>query len=519
MHKKTWQIYLVAIACLLLRSPQNALTPRLWAEDAIFLMQAVGSPFLSLLWPDQGYLHVYQRIAALLAQEVPVACVPVFFALAWLLAFLASVTVINQCLRRLGLTHATALLTVALITLQPSTTEAFFTLTNAQWWTGVALIFYICTPWDKALSRLELSVALLCCLTGPFSVLMLPVLALRAVLLRDYRSHRSFYLVVVLGAAVQIAFLLFFPRSIGAAAMDRDPQHWLYAAGVFLTFSHLAGGGLLWLVLAWESARLYPARHDAATRERWRVTLLLGLSIILAVAGGYLAAKDRPQLLSPLGYWSRYFITPYTLLFLMAMYVCRPLPRCLATLAMIMLCAEALAAPAAVDAKRENLQWEAYLRLARQLDGVMIPINPLQGRWHLQGNALFPGVRNPPAGFRVDLASVKTGITTSHIDHGFMTITPGKAAAQLQFDIGGQCRNDRYLGVVANVYRTMGGFTALHWSSGGVFSEQNSLLGFYSANWVDMKFAFARAPGDINDTLENASESILDRIQVYCLGS
>ena len=90
-------------------------------------------------------------------------------------------------------------LAVAFIALQPHDGEVFFSITNSQWVLGLALALYIGLP-EPDPGWVEVGALAIACVTGPFAVMLLPILLLQAALRRDFHSRWKTYLVVGVGA-------------------------------------------------------------------------------------------------------------------------------------------------------------------------------------------------------------------------------------------------------------------------------------------------------------------------------
>lgn len=212
-------------ALLLLRSPGILLHAQFWAEDGtLFFQEAFNRGFLkTILQPASGYLHTFPRLVAGLSLLLPLELAPLVFNLA---AF--AVQLLPACYllsRRLCCVipsffarAAAALLCIAV----PASFETHANLTNAHWHLALAAVcILVAAPAVGTAARaLETLAVLLFSVTGPFSILFLPLVAPR--LLRAGRgapADRSLTIAVVIagGAAVQAAFALTSAR-VGAGA-------------------------------------------------------------------------------------------------------------------------------------------------------------------------------------------------------------------------------------------------------------------------------------------------------------
>ena len=168
-------VFGVTIALLFARAPDALRVPQFWAEDAvIFWSQQYERGFLaSLLVPSAGYLHIMPRVIAALADWLPYPMHPAAFiagaavATGWTAATIAGLA--------LPLPLA-ALLGVAVVLAAP-TGETFTNPTNVQWIMAPALPLIAATapPAGRLARANQLAFVALSGLSGPFSILMIPI--------------------------------------------------------------------------------------------------------------------------------------------------------------------------------------------------------------------------------------------------------------------------------------------------------------------------------------------------------
>ena len=199
-----WVQLLVALgACtliLLLQRPDRFLRPQFWAEDgAVFFREAHLLGIASLVTPYNGYFHTAPRLVALAAEHLVAA------RFAPLLYFLASLTVIWLVvvllhLPRLGLRWP--ILPSMTLVAAPVLGEVYLNLTNVLWILLLAQILLLALPepGSRRGQVAEVAVHLLCALTGPFVIFLLPVFFLRWYVLRS--GYALLLLVVALVSAV-----------------------------------------------------------------------------------------------------------------------------------------------------------------------------------------------------------------------------------------------------------------------------------------------------------------------------
>ena len=239
-------------ALLLLRHPASLLHPQFWAEDGtLFYRDAFNRGFMAtVLEPAMGYLHTFPRLVAGVSLLLPMELAPLVFNLAAFAAQLAPALYLLSP-RMAGLIPsawgrlAAALLCVAV----PASFETHVNLTNAHWHlalTGVCIL--AAAPAAGAAARaLETFGVLLFSLTGPFSILFLPLVAprlLRAVTGAAPRDRGlTLAALIAAGAAVQGAIALTSAR-VGAGASQfgyLPPRELMTVVSMHSTFNALLG--------------------------------------------------------------------------------------------------------------------------------------------------------------------------------------------------------------------------------------------------------------------------------------
>jgi hypothetical protein len=207
-----------AIALVALRKSDSLKHPQFWAEDGgVFFLGAEldahhgwGDVFV----PYEGYFHLLPRLLAIAGHAVALVHVPAFYAWSALAVTGLTAWVIQSPRVRLPGAAWAALALGAV----PHTGEVYLNLCNLQWITALALFAVVIA--DDAVTRLQrwgdIGVLVVTGLTGPFIVLALPLLAVRAWL--RPRGWSRVLLGVALGcAAVQAVALMNRPVKSDAA--------------------------------------------------------------------------------------------------------------------------------------------------------------------------------------------------------------------------------------------------------------------------------------------------------------
>jgi len=366
----------VILACVLPFLRMGAeFEPRdfLWAEDGnVFLKSALTEGVNSIFSPYAGYLHVYQRLIALIAAQADLFWTPTLFLLGWSAAAMVLFMSAWAYLRRMDIKPAIALATCSIIYLQPHSGEVFFNLTNVQWLTGPSLALLALSNFAGPIRLLSIVYISAAALTGPFAIILTPILAWRAWIFKRIRTEDC---LVAVGASVQFIIYLHSERGKGELA---DPQliHWLSALWTFLTFGSqyfiiqlcsLA----FWATIAFRFVSDYRVtRLQTANQYSHRFLLMFGVCIFIA---SLYAVKGIPNVISPRGDGARYFFVPYTTAIIYFTVSQDKLER-LGFVKLAMLLAVFLVHFEKVN--HENRQFRAFQAAAAVEAGVKIPLNP-----------------------------------------------------------------------------------------------------------------------------------------------
>lgn len=214
-RRRRWTLLVVGLVgawfVVVSRRPDALFHPQLWAEDgAVWLQGAYNHGWSVLFTTHAGYLNLFPRLVAALAVHLPLRWAPWIFSF---VAILVQVLPVLYLLSRrladhipsLGVRLALAALYLAV----PNSYEVNANLTNAQWHLAiVGLLLCFAAPPRSAWLRATESVAfVLMALTGPFSILLVPVLV--AMWWKERTPRLRMLLVLdVPCAAVQLAFIV-----------------------------------------------------------------------------------------------------------------------------------------------------------------------------------------------------------------------------------------------------------------------------------------------------------------------
>jgi len=201
-------------ALLLLRKPGSLLHPQFWAEDGtLFFQEAFNHGFLlTILQPASGYLHSFPRLVAGLALLFPMEQAPLVFNLAaFAIQLIPALYLLSPRMTRIIPSFSARVIAALLYISLPASYETHVNLTNSHWHlTLMAVCIMVATPaTDARVRALETFMVTLFSLTGPFSILFLPLVAPRLLgVLKGAQPARSQTVSVVIaaGAVLQLGF-------------------------------------------------------------------------------------------------------------------------------------------------------------------------------------------------------------------------------------------------------------------------------------------------------------------------
>ena len=176
----------VTIALLILRRPDAVFHAQLWAEDGVvWFADAYNHGALrALLFARDGYLQVFPRLVSALALWVPLARVPLVFALCALaVEALPPLFLVSSRMRNLGGLPVRCVLAL-LYLFVPDCSEVHAIVTDSQSQLAVlACLVIIAQPPRSRWGRVfDVVVLMLCALTTPMGMLLLAVAVARTVL-------------------------------------------------------------------------------------------------------------------------------------------------------------------------------------------------------------------------------------------------------------------------------------------------------------------------------------------------
>lgn len=255
------------IATLLFLRDQNAfLHPMFWAEDGVlFFQQNIILGWHAIFTAYAGYLDFIIRIVAVIAGYFPFKWQPALYNYAALAVMFFVISRIFS--HRIQLPIITKVFFSLALVLVPSNGEPFMILTNVQFVTAILLILLLIqSPPIKTRDYIgDLFIALLIGLSGPISVLLMPLFLWKTYKEKSNYS-RHLLLVILVVVCIQLYFLLH-NNNLEVVSLKQETlldwlryfgtRMWSIMFGIFNNkLNHLLWYGLIatilfWVILPW----------------------------------------------------------------------------------------------------------------------------------------------------------------------------------------------------------------------------------------------------------------------------
>lgn len=382
-------VFFLVLSLLFYRTRDAFTNPQFWAEDAIlFFEQSKSLGFVSIFEPSAGYLHFIPRFIALIINylPIPIEKIPLAYNLsAWgvmlgiILMFRHIPLELNSRLKTLiGLSFV----------LVPSGNEVLSNLTNIQWPLAVLLLFILISDykqWNNFLYVIVFSISL----TGPFAIILAPIVVLRLFL---YKLSRRAFIVSFLWftcCSIQVYFLSTSHRDASSHSLNTDMLVWFDALLNHLLIGYFSNVPM-WLGYSLTILVFGSVFYICCSQKYSKNIKMVFISLIIAyfsfgLAGLY-THKQLPNVLHPFGPGARYFYIPHVI-FTMMMYITLFKGNYLIkSLIVFPICFSFVSfshhaeRPSFID-----LNWKGYSSYFGNVEGIKIPINPLYPNWFLIG--------------------------------------------------------------------------------------------------------------------------------------
>lgn len=477
----------------------------LWAEDGVVFINEAEEYGLRSIWmPYAGYLHVYPRIFALIATQLNLGYTPWIFMVGFTLAVWTMMFLIVQGMLELDCHPMAIFLVAVLLSIQPNHGQIFFTLTNSQWFFGVGLCVLVSVSRLYSSSHLYTFLGALLSLTGPFSVLLFPVLLVRFYIDRDRPRALILPLVMALCVGIQVYFIVSSGR--GGGDLSDNWRGWLVVLIDSATFGRqnmlvVALSIAMWALLM--RSLFVTWRYRLGEEKNYVTTALLLLAAgTLMYAGSLWGFKDSPWGLNPITGNARYFFSPYAMIVLSMLVLYRMAPGSTASVIFLFGTISIIEFRAVA---RPDMQFPSFAAFSQVRSDIVAPITPTIPEypgWYFERNDTESGRYR------------QTVHTYTASDLGRFIESE---SSKLVFDLMNICPNSEHIGLVISAEKSEPGYVRAATSN-----EEISLERFYPAGGVEMQFAFAgpdlRSPVTVSKNV-SAGDLLLERVDVHCITS
>ena len=519
-------IMLSGLVFALLKFKDIDINQTLWAEDGkIFINQARALGIPAFWTPYAGYFHLYPRLVAWISSFFDLQFTPLIFLLGWFFAYFSLIFIVVTRALQYEISPIWAGVLTILILAQPHSGEVFFNMTNAQSFTGGGLSICLLVPNKNRPSIFEKGFLLIASFTGPFALLLTPLLLIQLIIYRDWNERRYAYLLVGLSAIIQLVTLLSSDR-FAYGSFDKDIAHWMIAFFIFVSFGSTtvftkATAMAFWTTIVY-CLTCYLKNYDTRTKVAM-LSLLIGS--VLFWIGGLLTFKGNPHLMNPITYsGSRYFFVPYLLIFFMSgiAVLKPPILKYVVYGSLIVLVVSSFS----VVHREKNLNFSGYVEFLKVKSDVTIPITPTWGGeriWDIKladntsltnKNAVMPISVNP-----VEATLVNAIRRTEN------SFEATSSAPQMIFSVEGRCSHSSYIGLEVNVNHHpdkdhVGDSVRLFWSEDGNFSDQQSTYSYYAQKDAVVQLVFPRKNIKFIrfDPIRYLGSFSVNKMDWYCLG-
>lgn len=497
----------------------------LWAEDgSVFINQAQTFGLASLWMPYNGYLHVYPRLIAILANNFALINRPVITSTGWFLAYIFMFFVLIRRAYNFGLGFLPILLLVILVSLQPHNGENFFNITNSQWMLGAGLSFLVLTSANDTsrLSPAKLIVLILLGLTGPFSIILIPALFLKAIAYKDIRQNFWEYCVILFCAGIQ-ALVLINSGRVATTEIGALPWNWIISfirIALFGADSRVAVAAAVsfWCLLAFV---IFCNRAPNAERQKASISsgLMFFAAALFVIASQY-SVKHNPMGIVVLGGGNRYTWVPYSLVFFGAILLSAE-RRTIQVL--IFATALIISYKNFHYTSSSNLQFKSFANFSDYKE-VAIPIHPqwpTYPGWYIAGSPDVKKRLQPNNEKHIRLSDISASGADVKFSYDRLHVTSTTNDPILIFTNSIVCEKASDVAMEIDLIRSSEGWIQLFWGTEtNNFSESNSLRRWYPTGLVKAQFAFPNNGTGIHirfDPMELPGKAEITGVTAYCL--
>lgn len=387
--KSNLLVLIVASIVLMIRRTDSFLNPQFWAEDGVlFFIQQYEYGLPAVFKPYAGYLHIIPRLVALFADSFfSYSLIPSVYNLS---CFAITLFVIANLFSPRLTIRNNALFALAIVLIPHFTNEVFMNLTNIQWIVSILLIVTLMKedPNRKYGNTncqyiFDISIIILCGLTGPFIIFLLPLFVLRWIKNINYYND----LILILTCLISLIQLSLILSEIGGSnhinmPLDLNIYSSLLGQKIFgnlilgKTAPYFLNHYLLSIIYL---GFIFVIFHYQTQEKFIAIFLYTHLIILLAI---FYKFKSNPDILIAAENGVRYFYIPYLMIawILIALLDQKEKwKKLIATTALVFILVSSFSSGLH---SREfiDYKWRNYCRSIGKED-VKIPINP-KG-WHI----------------------------------------------------------------------------------------------------------------------------------------
>jgi hypothetical protein len=491
----------------------------LWAEDGlVFLNDATHYGPSALFRPYAGYLHFYPRLTSLVASFFDLVTQPTILLFGWILSLLVLIFSLVRVFKDTNKWAFRTLCAVFLIMLQPTNGEIFLNITNSQWILGSAL-FLICLSTSKdvgAARWIAPAISLPLSLTGPFSVVLLPIIAMKLALIKDWHQNRYIYISIIIGSIVQIYFLNTDNRE-SRGELDTNLIIWIESTLKILLLGAKEPIQYVFVAIFWVTI-ITKIVFEFSSATGKTATLLL-IAALLMILAGLMSHSHNPSAILALGSGNRYTWVPYSLIITATFLVAEDSIRKTGLYAICLLAVFTLSY-SRVNPK--NTFFYSYAAF-REVENIIIPINP--------GVEIFPGWHIPK-----DITKTYSSDDSHYIDIPVdefekIDLVASNPSKSNYFDALTNdpmlivrsplvCESSQHFGLAITMERPVKGWAQVFFSSETYFTEDQSFKRWYPEGRVVAHFAFPYQDGGVFiriDPIETPDTVNLESVKFYCL--
>jgi hypothetical protein len=502
----------LAISVVLIKSQFSISIPNsLWAEDGnVFINQAQNYGILSFFQPYAGYLHIWPRFFAYISSFFELQYAPYLLFLGWFLSCVLAIWSILKFSVRHGFPLYLSAWVSILAMLVPHSDEVYFTVTNAQWFLPVFLLLFLLygTNENWFITLLIFFVSL----TGPFSVLLTPVILMKIFLTKTL-SDKKILFAFFAGAIIQFFYLVIFKRSV-SVHLQTDPFVW---ADVFLTFFSFGSEGYFlsfisfgyWLCFGFLIFNFF------FNLRKEKIRLFIVIFGVTVFAASLWSIRNDPQSINPLLGGSRYYFIPYMtcIIFCLFSFKENKYASSLSILLFSIICIGLFK-----DYRRENIYFNEFAVLHEIVGGFVVPIHPMwpsYPSWHISTNPLSRKSVDEADGLLANYY-----VNDGFLDDGFIYFN-NFSDPNILFKDNLTCDSDHVIGLFLEYASEIAGWNQLFWTTDGNFTEGQSFSRFHENGLKKVVYAFPGLEGNISvrfDPPAGTKKIEFEKAYYFCVG-